>query len=177
MRHRVTWLVTSVSPGGCEGCGPNTLSSDWTLSDLSNKSHAQPSQLSVPPSHGPVLDGIWCQVRCYNTHTGQSEACEARQWPIRGRHGFCHHPVSRVTRNNLLWHSLPVTNVTQQTPSPPSLLASRHKPIFMSNIDLNLRFCLPLLKWLKSLLTNEERAAALPQHTPIIFTAVPPAEQ
>lgn len=120
MRHRVTWLVTSVSPGGCEGCGPaNTLSSDWTLSDLSNKSHAQPlsSSFSWP---------WWCQVRCYNTVTSQSEAWEERQWPIRGQHGFCHHPVSRVTRNNLLWHSLPVTNVTQQTPSPPSLLASRH---------------------------------------------------
>ena len=175
MRHRVTWLVTSVSKEGVRGVGPTHCPVTghfliWvtspTLSPLSSS------------FSWPCLDGIWCQVRCYHTHTGQSEACEARQWPIRRRHGFCHHPVSRVTRNNLLWHSLPVTNVTQQTPSPPSLLASRHKPIFMSNIDLNLRFCLPLLKWLKSLLTNEEGCSTAAAHADNIHcsTAEPPAE-
>ena len=136
-------------------------------------------RLSVPPSHGPRLRSRiwWCGVRCHNTDTSQSEASEARHWQIRGRDGFCHHLVSRVTRNNLLWHSLLVTNVTQQTPSPPSLLASRHKPIFMIIMDLRLWFVLAVL--LQTLFTNEEHCSTVAAHADNIHcsTAVLPAEQ
>ena len=135
-------ISNKCQPGGvsCEGRGDQHIEVTghfliWVTSPT--------LRLSVPPSHGPVSDGIWwCQVRCHNTDTSQSEAREARHWPTRGQDGFCHHPVSRVTRNNLLWHSLLVTNVTQQTPSPPSLLASRHKPIFMIIMDMRLWFVL-----------------------------------
>ena len=43
-------LISNKCEEGVRGVGTNTSPGDWTLSDLSNKSHAQ---LSVPPSHGP----------------------------------------------------------------------------------------------------------------------------